>query len=341
MSIQVSKQTTFDQFLTVKNKKRTYFYVDWSKYPYNPVWLTDRPSKVNYEVEIKWRELGWVITICCYNEDSIYEKPEETQYNNVSLMKSHLQKCIRRQLTNKAVSTAWHLIKMDFNSFIRRLPIIMLEDVRLHYSFSVLIWLMVATSKGYCLTKNQIEWILGVVSYMCIENQYDNFEQNCENIKNIPVMIKKVETLKQLIPCQRDFLYSLLLRVSYGGMKGDMNMIYSFAESWTRKFINGDDIDNKIIVPISIVNINNLDIDDIERNCADFHCFPQILEMIHDKFKNYSIDNIRQCLWEYNSKYNCRKHNDQIINNQYLFSIWLQIQLVTQSLQDQLIISNH
>ena len=339
MSIEISKQTTFDQFLTVKNKKRRYFYVDWSKHPYTVLWLTDRPSKVNYEVDIKWRQLGWVVTLCGYNEDPIYEKPQETLYNNVPLLKSHLQKCIRRQLTNKAIQTAWHLIKMDFNSFIRRLPIIMLEDVRLHYSISLLIWLMVATSKGYCPTQTQIEWVLGVVSYLCSENQYDCFKENYENIKNTSMMIKKIETLKGLIPTQRDLLYSLLLRLSYGGMKGDMNMIYGFVESWTQKFINGDDIDNKTIFPISILSINDLLIVDIEKTCADFHCFPRLLEMIHNKFKNYSIDDIRQCLWEYNSKYNSRKHNDQIINNQYLFFIWSEIKSVTQSLQDQLITS--
>ena len=55
---------------------------------------------------------------------------------------SHLQKCVRRMETKKAVQTAKHLIDLDIHSFLRRLPIIMVEDVCYMDSFIVLIWMI-------------------------------------------------------------------------------------------------------------------------------------------------------------------------------------------------------
>ena len=69
----------------------------------------------------------------------------------------------------KAVQTSKHLIDLDCNSFLRRLPIIMLEDVTLHSSFPIIIWLMIASSKKYQLKLEMIKWLLGVVYYLSNE----------------------------------------------------------------------------------------------------------------------------------------------------------------------------
>lgn len=50
----------------------------------------------------------------------------------VPLLKSHLQKCIRRSRENLAVRTARHLLLTDPEALLRRLPVIMVEDAVLN-----------------------------------------------------------------------------------------------------------------------------------------------------------------------------------------------------------------
>jgi hypothetical protein len=65
-----------------------------------------------------------------------------------SLMKSNLQKAIRRRYFEEAFVTTKHLLNQDANDLLRRLPI-MCEDTELHsHLFMEVVWLMAATSKG-------------------------------------------------------------------------------------------------------------------------------------------------------------------------------------------------
>ena len=45
----------------------------------------------------------------------------DKEYENISFLKSHLQKCIRRKLNTKSVQTSWHLLELDTIQFLRRL----------------------------------------------------------------------------------------------------------------------------------------------------------------------------------------------------------------------------
>jgi len=45
-----------------------------------------------------------------------------------------LQKCIRRSLPDPAVRTARHLLELDPVKLLRRIPIIVVEDVAVHVS---------------------------------------------------------------------------------------------------------------------------------------------------------------------------------------------------------------
>ncbi|KCV70820.1 hypothetical protein H696_03177 [Fonticula alba] len=81
----------------------------------------------------------------------------------VSMLKSHLQKCVRRQRAGLAVQTAKHLATLDMSELLRRLPIIAVEDVAVHFQVPVVIWLMSAHSRGFRLTGAQFDWVLGWV----------------------------------------------------------------------------------------------------------------------------------------------------------------------------------
>lgn len=66
---------------------------------------------------------------------------------SVSQLKSCLQKSIRRRAPLPAVRVALELADRAWGDFVRRLPIIVLEDSTLHPDFGLLVWLMVADSK--------------------------------------------------------------------------------------------------------------------------------------------------------------------------------------------------
>ena len=66
---------------------------------------------------------------------------------SVPVLKSILQKSIRRRRPKPSVRLAMELADKSFGELIRRLPIICLEDSFLHHEFPFLVWLMIAYSK--------------------------------------------------------------------------------------------------------------------------------------------------------------------------------------------------
>jgi hypothetical protein len=56
-----------------------------------------------------------------------------------------------------------HLLKTDAAEFLRRFTIIVLEDCVLHPALPLLVWLMVAHSKGFVLGRAHVAACLGVV----------------------------------------------------------------------------------------------------------------------------------------------------------------------------------
>ncbi|CAB9530325.1 unknown protein [Seminavis robusta] len=68
---------------------------------------------------------------------------------SVPVLKSILQKSIRRRRPLPSVRVAMELMDKALGEFLRRLPIIVLEDSTLHPDYPLLIWAMVAHSKGF------------------------------------------------------------------------------------------------------------------------------------------------------------------------------------------------
>lgn len=332
-----------DKFIVVKkkapiNSEKTIFYVNWTDNQPVGQWIIDKPKETTYHTLIKWKETGYTIILaCCDINQEKYEhnadNKEKTSTKNESLLKSNLQKCIRRQLKNKALSTANELIKMDVVSFLRRLPIIMLEDVILHESIAPLIWLSAAISKGYLLTYKQIEWCLGIIENMCEQNIYDPIRHNDTNIEHKINTLELFKTIdnSNIIDTQKNVLLSLLLRISYGGMHGDMNMIYKCILTWLDRCNKGN------LIPCETIDRIETQIGDdsyIIAASADFHCFPQILKIIQKKYPLYSVEDIKKCIWECSSKLNTREQH--IVEEKWL-SMWQIINKYVISLQSNLI----
>ena len=105
-----------------------------------------------------------------------YVFPKDNKYTKNIYLSSHIQKSVRKMETEKSVKSALHLINLDYNTFIRRLPIIMLEDVTIHESLPVLVWLMIANTKGFKLKREIVKWLLGVVYHLSTCDEFVNYE---------------------------------------------------------------------------------------------------------------------------------------------------------------------
>jgi hypothetical protein len=296
------------------------FFLDWSQKPYRAVWLSDQhnePTVIpDFECEVVWKELGKVILVqgvlpSGSNDDADKGEDPPHLYQDkslISLLKSNLQKCIRRQLTRRAVETARYLGELDFTLLVRRLAIIMLEDVVLHESFSVLVWLTAALSKGFQASLVIKEWLLGLVHYLC--RQPDEQYWSCaidngrRDIEASTIMAKHKEMLEHP---HRDMAFSLLFRMSYGGLAGDISMLFSFIERvLQQRQQDKTRVYTDIIAPIKWDETARIDLGLVEPSSADFHCAPQILFALTRQYKQYHQQTLKQTIWHHSSKYNSR-----------------------------------
>ena len=220
------------------------------------------------------------------------------------MIKSHLQKTIRRQDDNKAILTAWTMIKMDILAFIRRIMIIMIEDVCLHESFIILQWLLCAISnKSFRIQKNHIKWLLGVVHMLSINLNKDIILENKDKINLLYDLNNK---FLELDSKYYSLLYSLHFRKSYGGMSSDMELIDKSIYTWYNRFIGNRKYNINNPIKCISLNILPLEKEDWLLSSIDFHCCPYILQWIHKKYPKLSMERIKTLMWNYNSKLNTR-----------------------------------
>ncbi len=119
-----------------------------------------------------------------------------------------------------------------------------------------------------------------------------------------------------------------------------MNMFYNYVV----KYINNIDKEmniNATIIPIEFSTIKSLEVDDIEKSSADFHCYPKIIDIIIKKFPQYDSNQIKKCIWDCNSKYNSRYDPKYLFTHPDIFEIWKVIESYVFSLQKNLIDSRH
>ena len=195
---------------------------------------------------------------------------------------------------------------MDVNELLRRIPIIMLEDVFLHNSFTTLIWIMIAHStKKFKIKLYIYEWILGVVYALCQINVKDEIKENDEFIKNnnISESLNNYNDLKQ-VECS--LLYCIHIRNAYGGMECDNIMLDKYSKIWEKRFRDkGLKINDIQIRPIKIF-IKELCIDEWDNSAIDYHCNSKIIDFINKKYEHITSDELKKLIWFNSSSINTR-----------------------------------
>jgi len=326
-------QMNLDSFFKTSNQRKQIFYIDWTSE--NPIgtWLLKKPKNISFSSIIKWTHIGDII-LCSKNRknfessENISKKEKINIINSksfdenlqlLSFIKSHLQKSIRRQKYIEALKSAKIMLCMDRNAFLRRICIIMFEDVKLKKYFNNLVWLMAACSKGYILQEYHLDFIFKYIYDLCLENEYDEYDSQEDSIEKTAVdkFIDKINLSKKISDENKDILYCIGLRITYGGMGGDMDMLCYYAIKYLNFFEKGGGVKNidlnlcKNINTDFVFGINFEKIEDFVYQGVDFHCFPGIMKDIKEETDyKYSDEQLKKCIWEFNSKINTRKNND-------------------------------
>lgn len=325
----MDNQTTIDIFFKTNPNNsdginiRKYFYLKWTnkyKPEYEAIWLNERPKKINFiqHVNCDYIKKNFYFYICGYFEDydnEDYKIYKETKYKNIHLLKSHLQKNIRKQDINLSISTSLHLMKLDLNEFLRRIIIIHIEDTFLHNSISTLIWLMVAYgTKKFKMKKYIYEWLLG---FIYITNNTKKLDDYNKKIKGLNSKIFK-NNYDEIISYEKinitneelSILYSLNIRIAYGGMECDKIMIKKCINLWKTRFINKKvKINFMNIKPISIY-VSELPIEFWDYSAVDYHTNDNFIDFIMKKFPDIdTYEEIKKIIWYNSSGMNYRKKN--------------------------------
>jgi len=279
-----------------------YCYLIWiSNKNYKLTWLNSKPTKFNYEKKVILRGYNEPIIFIGYikydlSTCSLIKSNINYNCTNIPFLKSHLQKCIRRGFIYKALLTAFLLLENSPTNFLRRLPIIILEDVYTIENFDIIIWFMVM-SPYITLPESFKQWILYIVVFITQHPGKHHYDRNCipsyNKLSTLPISIKST-------------VYSLMIRKSYGGLKNDMRMIDSIINFWITSYINDNTILLPKIKPKNIIIYKLMGHELYEKSGVDFHCFPKIIDIIHKIYPQFSKLLIKHTIWHKSSKINFR-----------------------------------
>ena len=332
-------QLNLDSFLGIKAKIKQYFYIDWNKATNVDIpiaqWLEKKPKNVTWSQILKWKNVGDVMICCTDNKSFIEEDNKDINIESqlkiinrklweekkplMNFFKSHLQKCFRRKKNIAALRTAYEIILININELLRRVCIIIFEDVKLKDYFTTMVWLMAAVSKGFVLQSYHINLELKFINDLCLENNYTDMAElnNYKNpystvdVRNLLLEIEKCDELSQT---QKSLLYSIGLRIGYGGREGDMEMIFYYAIIWFNKFKAKKDVEKMNIIKSAFVSLefcqNNRfkTIDDFVYQGVDMNSYFKIVPEIYEEINHhYSEKEIETTIWFMSSGWNVRK----------------------------------
>jgi hypothetical protein len=338
MEKKIKTQTNLDNFF--KNKScnsennssnlnnistiKKYFYLSWNnefRPDFQAIWVDKKPIKINFIEEIKSNYIynGCSFYLCGYFKDyndPIYTFPKEKTYKNIFFLKSHLQKSIRKQNDTLAIQTCYHMFKADPVELLRRLSIIMIEDVQIHESYSTIIWLLIVMSNEkkikFRIKRYMYEWIYGVVYTLCHINEINQISELVEDLikdnssDKDQTIIQKLNSYNSLDNSLDNnmcsLLYSIELRISYGGLTGDIKMMNNFIN-----YINRINIKiNTTKIQLILIYVKELNIDEIDCSAIDYHTNSNFLEYISKKYPELEIEELKKIIWNHSSGLNYR-----------------------------------
>ena len=204
-------------------------------------------------------------------------------------LQSNLQKAMRRQLHEVCVATSYQMMLQDFPKFLRRLPIILLEDVWPHPRLDYVVWLMAAVTKGWNISKGDVDQLLQIVW----EASHQRMGPAYHKKNGFPLF--KNDTPK--------LVKAMIIRQNYGGMKGDQQMLASLVDIWTHKLNGGYDLRRDWP---DIGTYTSVEFSDEHRlpEAIDFHNSDIVSQLVSEL--GIDKETIRKELWDNRSSINVR-----------------------------------
>jgi len=236
---------------------------------------------------------------------------------SVPLLKSHLQKAIRRKKTELALQTLYSLMQQDTTATLRRLPILAIEDVCVIQGLSTIVWLMMA-DKTHTVTEMDYAFLENFVYSLCETDEY--FECTGEE-HDTAIKIERVLSHKNIVdadPENIDDILALLYRIEYGGMKCDKRLFQNAIIQHVSLYVDTPKAigmtTSRIDKNASRVHINlSLNPDEFIQEAIDFHPYPWIVKKIYSTINvgvkdKISCDVIKLYIWQVESSLNIRKN---------------------------------
>jgi hypothetical protein len=208
---------------------------------------------------------------------------------SIPYLKSHLQKCVRKGNARLAVATTRQLLKLDAQQCVRRLAVIMVEDVAVHpTAFGVLLWWTAALAqrcKGREVTLRctdvplvLCEWLLGLVHMLCEHPTHTHFDAVVatpwQRLQDAHAHNR--DDTHDDTTARRDLLLALYLRATYGGLKGDVVLMEQAAETTWR---TGTD-DWTPVRPVVWDSVVQLPAHAWDLDAIDFHVVSRLFELV-------------------------------------------------------------
>lgn len=216
-----------------------------------------------------------------------YKEQSEFTEEHVSLLKSNLQKAVRRMDSYVACQSLIELIRISPMELLRRLPIIMIEDVTVYEQITILVWLMMA-GVNYLLSIRDVDTLLQITEKLCETLDY------FPDVKSSYVSLSDIREIPALM--------AVYYRREYGGMKGDMILL---AEALTYYKEQPDKILSfEFKEKSSYCQKDGYTV--IMAEAIDFHCYPQLLSYLSNRTTLIS-DQIKEWIWNAQSGFNKRK----------------------------------
>ena len=162
---------------------------------------------------------------------------------SVPVLKSILQKSIRRRKPLPSLRVAMELADKSLGDLLRRLPVIILEDSFLHPSFSLLTWLMVAQSKDFEIPPRLMVKVFCAVYEISSCPWQDHFvsqSSGSESSREISICSYHKTGIDYTLEDGEALVWCMLLRAEYGGMSCDIRMLQDFATVWTSRLSQCD-----------------------------------------------------------------------------------------------------
>ena len=255
-----------------------------------------QPSKHHkLHATIKSKNEGFSWRVWSFGDRGVLYAPKTTDYPykwEAPVVKSNLQKAVRRQDREAAMSSCLQLALIDKQELLRRLPIIAVEDVCLIKGTATIVWLMMAGKKY--LSMKEIAFVMRYVDALCLtQNTFFN---------NKTIKISKRNRISHSSVSYNADLASLNVRATYGGMKGDMEMLQRAVRYYqTNEIIDPMSQVAEIVIPRVVSHKYTLMPEGI-----DFHPYPWIIGFIHNK-TNVPKETIKSIIWNAESAPNNRK----------------------------------